>query len=154
MLSSTLPSPSSVLRAKIPSARKKHGLCGEVIFRQGRFEVERLAGEGMGDFDAGGVEHLARGIKIVDGRAMPIKRIAPDRMAEMREVDADLVRASGMQETLHLCALFTLLEHAIIGPGRAAARGIFRHGHFLAMDRMPSDGSVKLARGPAENAPA
>ncbi len=77
----------------------------------------------MRDFQAFSVEHVPRGRETVGERMRPpVNKVAPDRMAEMREMDPDLVRAAGVELAFDLRAMRALGEDAIIGVGLAAAQ--------------------------------
>src|SRR5450631_3298851 len=97
-----------------------------VVRGNGRFEAQRLAGERMSDLDARGVEHLARGIEAVERSAAAVECVAPDGMSQMREMDTDLVGASGVEQTFDLGAVPALLKDAVIGPRRAPPFRVLR----------------------------
>ena len=126
----------------------------QIIVWQGGFEDKRLAGERMGEFDASGVEHLTGGIEAVHGCAAAVKGVAPDGMAEMGEVDANLVRAAGVQEALDFGTGFALLEHTVIGPGGSAVGWVFFHRHLFSVDGMATDGAVAFTGDAAEDSGA
>src|SRR5712691_12882214 len=69
--------------------------------------------------------------------------IAGDRVPEGREVDADLVRAPGVEITAHECISTFSLDDLVSRAGEATA---LDHRHPLALFRVPADRSLQLAR--------
>jgi hypothetical protein len=81
-----------------------------------------------------------------------VNQVTPNGMAQMRQVNADLVRAAGVKRAFDFRAMSALLQHAIVGVGVASAG--FQHRHFLPVHPMASDGLMTFARAAAEDAPA
>jgi hypothetical protein len=98
--------------------------------------MERLAGARVGKAELPCVEHLTL---ILAGLAACVKGVAEERMAEVLEVDADLMGAAGVEGTLDEGAdAGELLEDAPAGTGGASAA--VEDGHFFSMDGMAADG--------------
>src|SRR5207244_10124913 len=72
-----------------------------------------------------------------------ILRIARNRMAERREMDANLVRAPGVQITAQECMRAALFDHLV---ARARKPPAFDHRHALAILRMAADRPFQLSR--------
>ena len=73
--------------------------CAAQIRRKRRTEIERLAGHGMIEREPGCVQEVPLGRKSghTTSSAPSIHVIAHDRMADRREMNADLVSPSGME---------------------------------------------------------
>src|SRR5690242_21535178 len=86
-----------------------------------------------------GVEHLTRHAKARPSYA--VRRIADDRMADRRAMDADLVRAPGFELQLQQCRFH-------IAGSEPLAHAVMRHGSTaLRTNREPrADGSVTSDR--------
>src|SRR5713101_8574099 len=69
--------------------------------------------------------------------------IACDRVAEGCQVDADLVRAPGVEITAHECISTFSLDDLVAGAGEATT---LDHRHPLALLRIPADRPLELAR--------
>lgn len=85
----------------------------------------------MGKAECGGVEHLARrcgNFFVMPGAS--VDEIAKDRMAKMGEVNANLVRASGVELALDEGGLGPLFLNCVSRVRGASA--CFDNGHFLA----------------------
>src|SRR3954463_4648501 len=69
------------------------------IGRQGRAKIQRLAGHGMIECEPGRVQEMPLGRKSghTPSSAPSINVVAHDRMADRREMNADLVSPSGME---------------------------------------------------------
>src|SRR5258708_34017500 len=89
---------------------------------------------------APGVQHRARRLP---GVASAVTGIAGDRVGEGREVDADLVRAPGVEITAHECISTFSLDDLVARAGEATT---LDHRHPLALLRVPADRSFELAR--------
>ena len=76
-----------------------HIECASQILGQRRAEIERLAGHWMIEGEPGRVEEVPLGRKSghTTSSASAIRVIAHDRMADRREMNADLVSPSGME---------------------------------------------------------
>ena len=82
------------------------------------------------------VQHLTR---MSGGGSRAVKLVAEQRVADVLEVDANLVRPPGVQPALDERRAAEDPDDTVFCFCRAAARGI-HDGHFLAMNRMPPDG--------------
>lgn len=78
-------------------------------------------------------------------RPAPVDRIGDNRMAQMGEVDADLVRAARVEAYLEQCRVFKALGNAVVGD-RAPAGGY--HSHAGTVPGISTDGRVDHPRGP------
>ena len=71
---------------------------------QGHREFQLLAGTGMHETQVGGVQGQARRAAVVDDRRFcewtTILDVAADRMTQFRQMNANLIRATGLQLTL------------------------------------------------------
>jgi hypothetical protein len=72
---------------------------GSQVFREWRTEVERLACHGVIEREPGRVEEMPLGRKSghTTSSAPAIHVVTHDRMADRREMNADLVSPSGME---------------------------------------------------------
>jgi hypothetical protein len=100
----------------------------------------------MRHLDPRRMEHLPLGTERVDRCVASVKRVTPNRMPKVSEMDADLVRAACVQQTFHIRAELSLLQDAIIGPGRPTTMLGFNDRHFLAVPRMSSNRFADFAR--------
>src|SRR5438067_2377832 len=64
---------------------------GREVGRRGEIELDRLAGGGVGEGEVRGVQHQAR------RRRASVEIVPDERMADRRQVNADLVGAAGVQ---------------------------------------------------------
>src|SRR5262249_55045321 len=106
-------------------------------------EAHRLAGGGVGEAEFGGVE--AEAMDWVTGGAVPT--VAGEGMAALREVDADLVLAAGLQADLDQWGLVGGGERAVVGDRQAGGVGLI--GWFIiggALARRPGR-SAAVRRG-------
>src|SRR5215469_4870836 len=78
------------------------------------FERELLAAHRMFEFQSGRVEHLSRRAEFRPART--VRRIANDRMADRGHVDADLMRASGLELQLEQRSLHIARPEALADP--------------------------------------
>src|SRR4051812_1405765 len=92
----------------------------------------------MAQRELGCMQGLAREIDAM-ARAAAIDRIADQRMADVLEVHADLVRAAGLEATFDERGAAEALEDAIGGAGGLAA---MRHRHARAHLRITTDRSL------------
>src|SRR5262245_30057923 len=69
--------------------------------------------------------------------APTVSRVPHHRMAEMGQVDADLVRSPGFELTFHIGSPAVGFEHAVTRGGGPPPG---RHGHALAVLGMAADG--------------
>src|SRR6266566_6354989 len=76
-------------------------------------------------------------------RGRPVERVAHDRVADRREVDADLVRASGQRLGFEQREVGEAPQHAIVGPSLASADAFGPHAH--AVDGVASNGLYDLS---------
>src|SRR3982074_3198666 len=78
---------------------RHHGKRAREVLRKGGAEIERLASHGMVEREPGRVEEVALGRKSghTTSSASAIHVVAHDRMADRREMNADLVSPSGME---------------------------------------------------------
>ena len=93
----------------------------------------------MDDLQNVGVEHLAGDFQAV-GQAVAgaaVGRVADDGMAEVGEVDADLVGAAGFDADAQEAGEGAGGENLVVRDGGAA---FFRDGHLLAVDGMAANG--------------
>jgi hypothetical protein len=89
-----------------------------------------------------GVQHLAGWMVMTEFfetlvMAVAVRQIAHEGKAEELEMDANLVRASGMQDRLDKSGPAEPIEHTITGGGGPTQ--LIVHGHPFAMRRMSSD---------------
>jgi hypothetical protein len=98
----------------------------------------------MGESQLPGMEHVA-----LEFSASAVDRIARHGLAEVLQVDANLVGAAGFGMALHEGFSLAGIEHAIVRERLATA---LHDGHFLAVDGMPSDGRLDFAVGHAGDA--
>ena len=84
----------------------------------------------------------ARASRRAGSRAAAVDRIADQRIARMRQVQADLVRAAGFERHAHPGVDAKALDDAVVRDGLAPARA---HGHAHPIDRMPVDRRIDLA---------
>src|SRR6185369_10819111 len=98
------------------------------VARQRRAPRHRLAARRMLEAQLRGVQRLAREVDAV-ARAAAIDGVADERMADVLEMHADLVRAPGLQAAFDQRGAAEALEHAV-----ARARGLaaVRDGHARA----------------------
>src|SRR5258708_37624760 len=89
---------------------------------------------------APGVQHRARRLP---GVASAVIGIAGDRVAEGREVDADLVRAPGVEITAHECISTFSLDDLVASAGEATT---LDHRHTLPLLSVPAERSFALTR--------
>src|SRR5213593_632991 len=95
----------------------------------------------MPQAELGGMQGLARKVDAV-ARAAPVHGVADQRMADVLEVHADLVRAPGLEPAFDERGAAEALEHAIGGARRLAA---VRDGHARARPGVAPYGSVDPA---------
>ncbi len=78
---------------------RHHGKSAREVLRKGGAEIERLASHGVVECEPGRVEEVALGRKSghTTSSASAIHVVAHDRMADRREMNADLVSPSGME---------------------------------------------------------
>lgn len=79
------------------------------------------------------MEHLAR----VSDPAT-VKGIAHQRVAEVFEVNADLMRASGVEGAFDQARIRQFAQDAVLGGGSSPSPG-FHNGHFFAVDGVAGD---------------
>ena len=102
--------------------------------------MHRLTRHRMREVERQRMERLPR-----DGErrgSAAVLRIADERMADAREVHADLMRAARLESALDECVVTEALQHAKMRDGRLAARD---DGHALAVLRAPADGPLDRA---------
>src|SRR5262245_50625839 len=80
---------------------------------------------------AGALEFPAR-----DLRADAILLVEQQRSADGRQLNANLVRSSGLRLHPHVCKAVESFDHVIDGLSLPAARMIAANGHLLALVRM------------------
>ena len=83
--------------------------------------------------------------------ASAVHGIAENRMGDVREVHADLMRPARNYIDANIVEMRKRVYHKHLGERRAAAAS--RHRHLLAIDGMPSDRSVDLSRARPEVPP-
>ncbi len=88
-----------------------------------------------------GVEHLPR---VVAGAASGVNTIAENGVAEMLEMDADLMGPAAVQSAFDQAGFGAALPHAIIGPGGPAS---FVDRHPLAVDAVTCDAGLNDSSG-------
>src|SRR5437016_14584505 len=76
-------------------------------------------------------------------RGRPVERVAHDGVADGREVDADLVGASGQRLSFEQCEVGEAPQHAILGSSLAGPDAAGPHAH--AVDGVASNGLHDLA---------
>jgi hypothetical protein len=113
---------------------------------EGRFEIDGLAGLGVGEREMGGVEEVAFEVEVArevgDDVGGAVEGVADDGVAEGLHVDADLVGAAGFDADLDegegAVGADDALEDGGVGDGGAAigATG----GHAGAADEVAGDG--------------
>ena len=86
------------------------------------------------------MEHLA-----LECSTTTIKRVPEQRMAKVFEVNADLMRAPGVQSAFDKTRFRQFFQNAVIRRSRPALSR-FEHRHFLAMNRMPPNRGFYHAR--------
>ena len=127
-------------------------LGGAEIGRRRGGADEGAAGARMDDLQNVGVKHLAGDLQLgrqpVAGAA--VGRVADDGMAEVGEVDADLVGAAGFDADAQEGCQRPGGEDFVVRDGGPA---FFRDGHFLAVDGMAADGQFHGAGRFFEGAP-
>ena len=101
-----------------------------------------LAGARMDEFQLARVQALAA--KPLVGRGRAVKRIAEQRMPDVRHVDANLMRAPGLEPAADVRVAAVARNDLPVRD--RAARALLCDGHFLAVGRMPTDGRVNRAR--------
>ncbi len=118
------------------------------VLGPGGFEAEALAGGGVGEDEAKGVEHLARGaiagefFEALAGAAS-VGVIADEGVTDVLEVDADLVGAAGMEVGLDEGGVVEALKDAVGGPGVTAFADA--GGHAFAVGGVAGDGGADVA---------
>jgi len=127
--------------------------CGLEVCGQRRANVDRLTAEGMGEGQACGVQELALESerpgrsgaydRTVSARWPSILRIAEHRVADGLQVDADLMRASGVQAQAQEREVTEGALDLEVGAGLARVRAV--HGHAGAYARVASDGRLDRA---------
>ena len=88
-----------VLAGRKDVLARHHGKRVRKVLRKGGAEIERLASHGMIEREPGRVEEVPLGRKSghTTSSASAINVVAHDRMADRREMNADLVSPSGME---------------------------------------------------------
>ena len=76
------------------------------------------------------------------GPAPSVFRITSDRMAERRQVDADLMRATGVEVTAQECMRAPFFDHLV---PRARKPSALDHRHALAIPGVAADRAFELA---------
>src|SRR6267143_1101347 len=144
-------------RKRVHTGRKgvlarHHGKRAREVLRKGGAEIERLAGHGMIEREPGRVEEMALGRKSghTTSSASAIHVVAHDRMADRREMNADLVSPSGME--------MRTKKVPRVEPGKAYEVGLGRPTliddcHALPVSRIPGYWLVDRQRVAGEMAP-
>src|SRR5258706_11615346 len=99
------------------------------VARQRRLPHHRFARLRMRERELGGVQRLAREIDAT-ARAAPGHGVAAERMVDVLQMHADLVRAPGLQAAFHQSGAAEALDHAVRGARGLAA---IRHRHARAL---------------------
>ena len=86
------------------------------------------------------MEHLAEEIS---GAFSAVKFVAQDRMAEVMEVDANLMGATTVDRAFDQARVGARTQNPIFGLGRAARA--LRDAHFFAVHRMARDWRIDAA---------
>src|SRR5947209_11330370 len=113
------------------------------VRRQRRADYGAGAARGVVEADLGGVEGLARESEARPGppRApRPVDPVADDRMTRRREVDAQLMGATGLGLEAHQGRAREAFERRPARDRGAPAPAV--HAHAPALARMPADGAV------------
>lgn len=113
-------------------------------------EEHLLTGAGVHETERAGMEGLARtgveavGHKLAVGArsgaleylAAAIALVVEERVTEVFHVDAYLMRAPRLKDTLHKGDVAYALHHAVVGDGMLAYRGVGEDGHLQAVVRV------------------
>src|SRR6266850_2951770 len=106
--------------------------------RQRRAPGHLLAARGMAEAQFGSVQGLAGKAEAV-ARAAAVDGVADQRVADVLEMHADLVRAAGLEPAFDERGAAEALEHAIARARRLAA---VRHRHARARSDIAADRRV------------
>src|SRR5687767_4810578 len=110
-------------------------------------KLEHLPSGGMLESQAVGMERLPRHSC---PRGASVKLIGHQRMADMRHMDPDLVRAAGLQRGPYPAAGRRVLEKLERG---GCGLAVLDHAHTQAVARIPADRRLDMASlGPAPGA--
>src|SRR3954465_9127350 len=122
------------------------------VARQGRAEVQRLSGHGMIECEPGRVQEMPLGRKSghTTSSAPAIHVVAHDRIADRREMNADLVSPSGMEMGTKKIPRIEPSKAYEVGPGRPT---LIDDCHALPVSRVAGYRLVDGQRVLAEMAP-
>src|SRR5687767_12298498 len=108
------------------------------IGRQRRAPVHAFSAAGMGKFQRGRMQGLTREFH-AGTRAALVERIADNRMPNMLEMHANLVRTAGFETAFQQGDPVKALDHLVVGARGPAAAG---HRHARARTRVAADRRV------------
>ena len=121
------------------------------IFRNGRFKLDCFLRPRMGERQLPGMQHdawrgLARNFRQPQGLPAAIGWIAEDGKTQVLKMDADLMRASRVEQGLDERGPAQTFDHAVAGPGFSS--GALRDRHLFSMAGMSRDRRSNLPRQP------